>query len=189
MIRAPLLTNQVAVIEALSKSLPLGMELVVKEHPTMLGRRPPGFYTVLKNIPKVILASPFENTFSLIREAALTCAITSTALWEAMMLQKPSLVLGEMFPYLTLGQGAEHCPEISRLPLAISSALERAPASDKLLELFIASILYHSFDFPAGLLWGKVTPGLIEANRTILENISGRLETAARKSDCGAVAI
>ena len=184
MIRAPLLTNQVAVIEALSKGLPLGMDLVVKEHATMVGRRPPGFYTTLSKMPKVILASPFENTFDLIRQAALTCAITGTAIWEAMMLQRPALVLGEMFPYLTVGQGVDHCPELSRLPSAIPHALKRLPASEQSLELFIASMLYHSFDFPAGLLWGKITPGLIEDNRNILKNICQRLETAARKGSC-----
>ena len=181
MVRSPLLTNQVAVIEALSKSLPLEMELVVKEHAIMLGRRPLGFYTTLKKMPKVVLASPFENTFALIRQAALTCAISSTAIWEAMMLQKPALVLGEMFPYLTIGQGVEHCPELSRLPSAILSALEKPPASEKSLEHFIASILYQSFDFPAGLLWAQTTPRMIENQQTILEHICNRLETAARK--------
>jgi len=105
-----------------------------------------------------------------------------------MMLQKPVLVLGENIPYLHVGEGVDHCPDLYRLPSAISSALERPPASDKSLELFIASILYHSFDFPADLLWGKVSPGLIEANRKILENICERLEAAAKKGDCSAVA-
>jgi hypothetical protein len=177
--------NQVAVIEALSKSLPLGMDLVVKEHAIMLGRRPPGFYNVLCKTPKVILASPFESTFTLIRQAALTCAITSTAIWEAMMLQRPALVLGELFPYLMVGQGVDHCPELSRLPSAITHALKRPPASEQTLEFFIASMLYHSFDFPAGLLWGKVTPRLIEDHRNLLETLCEGLETAARGRDCG----
>jgi len=189
MVRAPLLTNQVAVIEALSKSLPLGMDLVVKEHATMVGRRPPRFYTMLSKMPKVILASPFENTFDLIRRATLTCAITSTAIWEAMMLQRPALVLGEMFPYLTVGQGVNHCPELSMLPSAITHALKSPPISEQSLELFIASMLYHSFDFPVGLLWGKITPKLIEDHQNILETLCERLETAARKGPCGAVEI
>ena len=113
--------------------------------------------------------------------------LLGTTGWEAMMLQKPVLVIGKKIPYLQIGQGVGHCPDLFRLPSAIRNALERPPASEKLIELFIASILYHSFD-PAGLLWEKVSPGLIEANRTILENICERLETAARKSDCGAVA-
>jgi len=184
MVYAPYQTNQSAIIEALSKSLPLGMNLVVKEHPGMMGRRPFGFYRALSKIPKVILLSPLGSPFGLIRRAALTCVITGTAGWEAMMLKKPVLVLGENIPCLYVGEGAEHCPDLFRLPSAIRNALARPPASEKLLELFIASILYHSFDFPADLLWGKVSPELIKTNSTILEIICERLETAARKGSC-----
>ena len=187
MVYTPYQTNQSAIIEALSKSLPLGMNLVVKENPGMIGRRPSGFYSALSKIPKVILVSPFDSPFELIRRAALTCVITGTTGWEAMMLQKPVLVLGEKYLYLQIGQGVDHCPDLFRLPSAIRNALERPPASDKSLELFIASMLYHSFDFPADLLWGKVSPGLIEANRKILENICERLEAAAKKGICRAV--
>lgn len=188
MVRAPLLENQIAVIEALSKSLPLGMDLVVKEHAIMLGRRPAGYYDTLRKIPKVILVSPFENIFTLIQRAVMTCGITSTALWEAMMLRKPALALGEMFPYVALGEGVVHCPELSRLPSAVAHALEIPPASERSLELFIASMLYHSFDFPAGLLWGKVTPELIADHDDILETLCRRLEAAAVKADGGTVA-
>jgi len=176
MLYAPYQTNQLAVIESLSKSLPLGMDLVVKEHPAMMGRRPSGFYRALSRIPKVILVSAHERPFELIRRAALTCVITGTAGWEAMMLQKPVIVLGENFPYLQVGQGVDHCPELSKLPSVILSAMQRPPASEESLELFIASVLYHSFDLPANLLWEKVSPGLIEKHETILEILCDRLQ-------------
>ncbi len=176
MLYAPYQTNQLAVIESLSKSLPLGMDLVVKEHPAMMGRRPSGFYRALSRIPKVILVSAHERPFELIRRAALTCVITGTAGWEAMMLQKPVIVLGENFPYLQVGQGVDHCPELSKLPLVILSAMQKPPASEESLELFIASVLYHSFDLPANLLWEKVSPGLIEKHETILEILCDRLQ-------------
>ncbi len=185
---APYQTNQSAIIESLSKSLPLGFNLLVKEHPGMIGRRPFGFYRTLSNMPKVILVSPFESPFELIRRAALTCVITGTAGWEAMMLQKPVLVLGEKYPYLQIGQGVAHCTDLFKLPSAIQDALERPPASEKSLELFIASILFHSFDFPTSALWGKVTPGIIKDHSNILETLCERLETAARKGECGVVA-
>ena len=184
MLYAPYQTNQLAIIEMLSKSLPLGMDLVVKEHPSMMGQRPSGFYRVLSKMPKVILVSPLESPFDLIRRAALTCVITGTAGWEAMMLQKPVIVLGENYPYLQVGQGVDHCLELSKLPSVILSAMQRPPASDESLELFIASMRYHSFDLPASLIWEKVSPGLIEDNRSILEVFCEGLETAARKGSC-----
>ncbi len=181
LVRAPFLTNQLAVIEALSKSLPLSMDLVVKEHIGMIGRRPPAFIDQVCRMPKLFLASPLENTFELIRRAQLVCTITGTAAWEAMMLKKPVLVFGEKFPFLRVGQGVEYHSDFATLAGAISRALERPPIEDGALELFIASIFYHSFDFPAGLLWGRVNTELIEKNRTILKNICDKLEIAARE--------
>jgi len=187
MVYSPYQTNQLAVIEYLSKSLPLGMDLVVKEHPGMIGRRPVGFYKALSKIPKVILVSPLQSPFDLIRRAAVTCVITGTAGWEALMLQRPVLVLGENVPYLHVGQGVEKCLDPSQLSSAISKAIARPPASEECLELFIASTLYHSFDFPYALLMQKMSPELIEKHRTILEILCERLETAARKGSCKAV--
>jgi len=184
MLYAPYQTNQLAIIEMLSKSLPLGMDLVVKEHPSMIGQRPSGFYRALSKTPKVILVSALESPFDLIRRAALTFVITGTAGWEAMMLQKPVIVLGENYPYLQVGQGVDHCIELSKLPSVILSAMQRPPASDESLELFIASMRYHSFELPASLIWEKVSPGLIEDNRNILEVFCEGLESAARKGSC-----
>jgi hypothetical protein len=178
MVRSPLHTNQLAVIEALSKSLPFHMGLVVKEAYAMLGRRPRGFYSAIGRMPKVTLASPFESTFVLIQRADLTCVITGTAAWEAMMLKKPALVIGENFPYLGVGEDIAHCPDLTRLSTAISSALTGPPASDECLELFLASVFYHSFDFPFGLVSGRVSREVIEDHRDVLGNICDRLEAA-----------
>ena len=134
-----------------------------------------------------MLLSAHERSFELIRRAALTCVITGTAGWEAMMLQKPTLVLGEIFPYLHVGQGVEHCLDLSQLSSAISKALARPPASEECLELFIASVLYHSFDLPYALIWQRVSPELIEKHGTIMEIFCEGLETAARTESCRGV--
>ena len=178
MVFSPFQSNQLAVIEALSKSLPFGMDLVLKEHPTMVGFRPSGFYDALGRMPKVSLASPFENTFALMRQADLICTITGTAGWEAILLRKPVLVIGEMVPYLCLGQGLEHCPELTGLRMAILSALNRPPASEECLELFLASILNQSFDLPASVYWTNISRKQIENHKDILKNICDYLQNA-----------
>jgi len=90
----PMHTNQVAIVESLAKSIPLNMDLVVKEHVTMLGLRPNRFYEQLNRIPGVILVSPFEDSISLIKRASLICVITGTAAWEALLLRRPVLIIG-----------------------------------------------------------------------------------------------
>ena len=138
-------TNQVAVIEALTKSLPAEMDLVVKDHAIMLGRRPLSAYTRLKGIPGVVLASPFENSLSLIQRAALTCVITGTAAWEAMLLGRPAVFIGDS-PFFAVGSGFVHCPDLSSLPGAVNRALAASPADDERLAIYIAAILRESFE-------------------------------------------
>ncbi len=181
MVLSPLQANQSVVIEALSKSLPFGMELVLKEHQSMVGSRPSGFYEALQRMPKVSLASPSENPFELIKRADLICTITGTTAWEAIQLGKPVLVIGEMFPYLCLGQGVEHCPDFPGLLKAIAKALKMPPASTDSLELFIASILSQAFDFPASMYWEKVSREKIETQGVILKNICDRLQWATNE--------
>lgn len=179
LVLSPLQANQSVVIEALSKCLPFGMELVLKEHRSMVGCRPPGFYEALQRMPKVSLSSPSENPFELIKRADLICTITGTTAWEGIQLGKPVLVIGEMFPYLCLGQGVVHCPDFPGLPKAIAKALKMPPASTDSLELFIASILSQAFDFPATMYWEKVSREKIEAQGVILKNICDRLQSVA----------
>jgi hypothetical protein len=178
MVLSPMHTNQLGVIEALAKSLPIGMNLVVKEHVPMLGWRPRGYYERIAAIPGVILFSPFADTMTLIRNAALTCVITGTAAWEAMLLGRPALIVGNS-PYMTVGEGFEYCPDLSRLTEAIERALKLSPVGEQRLELFLAAIFAKSFDLPNDVLWGKITEDTVRENEDVLHSICGRLREMA----------
>ena len=173
MVYAPLYTNQLAVIEALAKSLPVSWSLVVKEHVPMLGKRPPHFYRQLKAIPKVILISPFENGFDLIKRADLTCVITGTAGWESIILQRPTLCLGPAL-YQTIGQGFVYCSEITRLSESIRQAISIEPADNERLVLYVASVLKVSFELSEGILWSD-TPATIKNNPHAPKEIANRI--------------
>ena len=154
MVLSPMLTDQIAVIEALAKSLPAEMILVVKEHTPMLGRRPAGFYERIAQFPRVVLVSPFETAIELIKHAELTCVITGSAAWEALVLQRPALCLGPAI-YQMVGEGIMQCGELSRLPAAVKEALCLAPVSDERLVRYVASVLKESFEFPRNLRFGQ----------------------------------
>src|SRR5690606_19263261 len=94
---APDFTNQLAVIESLAKRKKLSMDLVVKEHPNMIGRRPKGFYEAITALPGVYLAHPDIPSLRLIKCARLVVTITGTVAWEAMVLKKPAMAFGN-FP-------------------------------------------------------------------------------------------
>jgi hypothetical protein len=180
-VSAPMHTNQFAVVEALAKALPLGMTLLVKEHLPTLGERPPGFYESLKKLPGVVLVSPFENSLSLIKQAALTCVINGTAGWEAIQLGKPAIVIGRPH-YVALKDGFVHCPDLSSLPEAVHQALRLRPANEERLLLYIAAILDQSFDFPLRLREGIVTEETVRGHPEIVSAICDRL-LAIRDSD------
>jgi hypothetical protein len=175
-VSAPMYTNQLAVVEALVKGLPLSMSLLVKEHVPMLGERPSPFYARLKSMPGVKLVSPFENSVSLIKRSAFTCVINGTAGWEAILLGKPVIVIGQPH-YAELKEGFVHCTDLSRMPKAVQQALNLSPVSEERLLLYIAALLDQSFDFPLKLREGVVTEETVRQHPEIVSMICDRLMT------------
>ena len=154
MVLSPWHTDQLGVVEALAKSAPAHMRIVVKEHSPMLGLRPRGFYRQIAKMPRVMLLDPVHSSFDLIGKAALTAVITGTAVWEAILLGRPALVIGDS-PFLPIGEGFIYEPDLTRLPQAIETALSLPPASDEILVSYIAALRSEAFEIPMSLLWGN----------------------------------
>ncbi|MFN3144915.1 MAG: hypothetical protein ACE368_06465 [Paracoccaceae bacterium] len=153
MVLAPHATDQMAVLEALAKSLPAGWRIVVKENISGIGKRPYGFYERLSQMPGVCLASTSQSTFELLRGAALTVTITGTVGWEAFLLGRPVLVLG-VAHYSAVGSGVVVGKNLSTLPDLVRAALREPPASDEELVLYLCAIFSLSVEMNSELLWG-----------------------------------
>jgi len=154
MVLSPMHTDQISVIEALSKSAPPDLDIIVKEHAPMLGLRPKGFYDRIKKLPRVTLLGPEYNGFELIRKSALTAVITGTAGWEAVRLKKPVIFIGDS-PYLAIKEGIIHSPCLNDLPKKMIEALNLPLAKDDTLFVYISVILRESFEMDSGFLWGN----------------------------------
>ncbi len=89
--------DQLATIVNISKTLPLGVYLYVKEHKSALGERFLSFYNQLKKYPNIKLIPHDENTFNLIKHSKGVITLSSTVGWEALFYKKPVLVLGDVF--------------------------------------------------------------------------------------------
>jgi len=89
--------DQLTTIINISKTLPMGVYLYVKEHKSALGERFLDFYKVLKKHPNIKLISHDENTFDLIRHSKGIITLSSTVGWEALFYKKPVLVFGDVF--------------------------------------------------------------------------------------------
>jgi hypothetical protein len=177
MVVSPYHTNQLAVIEALSKAMPLSWQLVVKEHPSMLGRRPAGFYSRIEAMPGVTLAAPQESSLRLVSRAAITATITGTVAWEAILLGRPALIVGDS-PFLAVGAGAVHCRDFSALPQAIAQAAALPPAPDEKLIAYICALMDESAPFPHDMLWGRPTPAFLAQHKNVTEFFAGKILAA-----------
>ncbi|MCI5059465.1 MAG: hypothetical protein MRY79_00170 [Alphaproteobacteria bacterium] len=173
LICAPYHANQTAVIEALSKNMPLSSVLLVKEHPIMIGKRPKDFYKKIAQMPNVVLVDHEEDSHELIKHASLVVTITGTVGWEALLHQKPLLLLART-PYLTIKEGIVFCQDFAKLHEAIKKALKTPPASDEALVQYLAAVMKASLHMPDELLWGY-SKQVFEKHKDTSEELASRL--------------
>jgi len=88
-------TNQIALIENISRSLPLGYTLIVKEHPSGRGTRSLRQYKQILSFYNVkIVDLPSKEV---VKKAEAVITISGTIAMEALALNKPTIVFGKQF--------------------------------------------------------------------------------------------
>jgi hypothetical protein len=90
--------SQYEVLRNVARSLPVGWDLVVKEHPAMRGRRRLRYYSKLRKIPNLRLARSTIPSRDLIERCALVVVVSGTVALEASIIGRPVLMFGE-FPW------------------------------------------------------------------------------------------
>lgn len=96
-VQAMYFCDQLNSIKNIAFSLPFPCKLYVKEHPSAIGTKPGSFYRKIKEIPNVVLISPYENVENLIKKSEGIVTLTSTIGMEAVLSGKPVYVLGDVF--------------------------------------------------------------------------------------------
>jgi len=87
--------DQLLALEALSRNLPAGMKIYVKENPMQTTfMREESFFRRLKAIPNAFYVSSEISSFELIRRCSFLATISGTAGWEACLLGKGVVVFG-----------------------------------------------------------------------------------------------
>jgi hypothetical protein len=143
---APFFSDQVFVAEIVSKSLPVGYRLYVREHPSMARRgfRPTSFYRQMRRIPQVRLISPGIPMHDLIRNAAAVVVLTSTTGLEAIFYGKPVIVLGNPF-YKSSGL-CYTVEDLNTLPVVVRKAVEGKALDRETVLKFIVAILHGTYE-------------------------------------------
>jgi hypothetical protein len=121
---SPFFINELNIIEQVSKSLPIGWKLYVKEHRAMVGERSLSFYEDVKKIPNVKLVhfNYYNDPKPWIENAKGVVTITGTAAYEAAMLGKNAIVFGDL-PFSLL-KGVTKVRSYDELPSLIASFAE-----------------------------------------------------------------
>lgn len=123
-VTAPYFNNQIEVVRQVAMSLPGDLTLVVKEHPAMIGLRPPSYLEKVQKLPNVKFVDYRIRAYDLIKNAKAVVSINSTALVEAAFLGIPSLQLGDLGKTLLLPYVSQ-CTDMKKLSGKIKEMLER----------------------------------------------------------------
>lgn len=137
-------TDELSVIKAIAFRLPIGMRLCVKEHPSATALQPVSFYEQLAALPNVELLGPDVHTKELIRRSIGVVCLTSTVGFEAAVLNKPVVVLGNVF-YSYFPNVRSIC-EYSALSAAIAWVSDYIPVPAA--EVIAATAAYVEFGAP-----------------------------------------
>jgi len=90
-------SNQLLIIDTLSKSLPEDTLLYVKEHPRISYNRNRKFYKKITSYSNIVLCNPELSTYDLIDNSIAVATATGSVGWESFLRKKPVLMFGYRF--------------------------------------------------------------------------------------------
>jgi len=125
LIAAPFHTNQIEVLTNIVKSLPVGYDLYVKEHPVMIlrGWRSISDYKQIMDLPNVTLIHPSIKSEDIIKKSSLVIQIGGTSGLEAAFFNKPTIIFTD-YDYSCL-PSVYKVKTFDELPSAIKISLKK----------------------------------------------------------------
>jgi hypothetical protein len=136
--------NQIEAIRNISLSMPIGMVLLVKEHPIMLGRRSVGFYEKILEIPNVRLVDFDLSSEVVLGHAVLVVIIRGAIGLEAVIKKKPVVSLGKSLFDILPPHMFRSCWNLYELPQAIRDMMNNYRYDDDALIRYLASVMRGS---------------------------------------------
>lgn len=147
-------------VEVVLKSLPIGYDLLIKEHPYSRGFPA---HVELARLQKhgVKVAHPKQHSLELIRNASALFCQGDTSGWEAILLKTPLVIYGA-HPFYSAYPLSQNVSDPNQVHYALRKALGINPLltqQDEWRYRFIQSVLKSSFDCNIwgykGLIWSQ----------------------------------
>lgn len=136
--------NQIEAIRLVSHNLPVGMKLIVKEHPWHVGKRTIKYYKKLLQIPNVMLAPPEMQSRDLVAKADLITVISGSIGLEGLMLKVPVVALGRA-PFNFLPKSMmRHVTNPDSLGFEIRDLLENYQYEETAMQCYVAAVMKDS---------------------------------------------
>ncbi len=174
---APFFSNQMWVIEILSRSLPPSVTLLVKIHKSDVAKYPREQLERIRSFPGVDLIRPFADSRAFVDGAKIVVAIQGTMGLEAALLGKPVIMLGDspvtVFPSVSRVGEILDLPELMRRKLC-----EPQPSRDSILEAFasyLAPFRPAAHNDWRGSKTDAEIAGLADLFRLLDRHLSGRI--------------
>lgn len=136
-------TNQTENLRALSRILPAGHDIWVKEHRSAIGDHWPNWYKDVARIPGVRLISPDADGFAILRKADFTISPSGTVSFEAGLVGQAASCFARMYfaPVLSI---PAFCP-YSTPPAEFNKILDSTGLNLQSRVNYLADIFAHSF--------------------------------------------
>jgi len=156
-------SNQLRVVELISRSLPPTHSLLIKLHKSDVPNYSTEYLARFARLPGVKLVSPYADTLELIRNAAVVFSIQGTIGLEAALMGRPVIVFGEsrtlVFPNVSAFGKATDLPGLLQTKL-----MERVPHRDQIVDAFAK---YLAPSYPASENDWSITPADMEIDRYV----------------------
>ena len=152
---APFFSNQIETARQTAMSLPGDYTLVVKEHPAMVGLRPPSYWEKIARTVNVKFIDYRISGEEVLKRADLVISPNSTTLAEAAFLKKPAIQLGDLGITLKLPNVFKHSDMTtmsSKIKELLMADLNNADYERK-LENFVASAYDTGFNLQYIQMW------------------------------------
>ena len=146
LIASPFNTNQIETIKHISKSLPIGYRLLVKEHPAQVTRewRDISFYKEILSIPNVEFIHHSVKSADILKKCSLVITIHGAVGLEAAIHQKPAIIFSDFF--YSILPSVYKLESIEELPVTIRKSLQtKVSASD--VDKFLNFLESNSIDW------------------------------------------
>jgi CDP-glycerol glycerophosphotransferase (TagB/SpsB family) len=136
---APFFSNQLWVIELISRSIPPTHKLLVKVHKSDISKHSRETFDKMSSFPSVEFVRPFADARRFIEKADLVVAIQGTIGLEAALLGKPVIMLGDS--PVTIFPNASQLGAVADFPRLIRRKLAESPPSREQIVMAYSSYL------------------------------------------------